>query len=220
MHHKKIIFILCLIMPHSYILAQQEDQQTTFSLSVAGAIPFSSPTRYNFLQGGISAKVPPGLFGSVGLVYEPIALRIISPTKVSLSAELSICNLKSEEPSNLNYHTQMKMQKVSAMVWTKLFIPTMFSPFVRAGIGVSRVDFQETYSISSYENVNANELSMALGLGGGVDLSISERFALSIFGDALFMPQDIQISHKDGTSWATLYSGATPMLGLRITIKL
>ena len=220
MHHSIKILLLYILIPTSCILSQQEDQQSALSLSIAGAIPFSSPPIYRFEQLAISVKIPPGLYGSIGLVYGPITFRIINPTKVSLSTELSFCNMKSEDPNYSNFHSQMKLQKINAMVWTKVFIPASFCPFVRAGIGITKLKFQETYGISFLENVSVNELTVVLGLGGGVDLSISNQFVLSIFGDALFTPRNIPISHNDGTSWGAWNFGATPLLGLQATVIL
>jgi hypothetical protein len=212
--------LLYLLIPYSSVFGQQEEQQSAFSLSVAGAIPFSSPPIHRFDQSGISVNVPPGLFGSISLTYEPITLRIINPTKVSLSAELSLCELNSEEPNSSNFFSQMKLQKINAMLWTKIFIPSPFCPFVRASVGISRLKFQETYHSGYYENVSIDVITIALGLGGGVDLSISRQFILSFYGDALFTPRDIQVSHDDGTPWTTWNFGATPMLGIRATIRL
>jgi opacity protein-like surface antigen len=220
MRYKLKIFLLCSLFPYSYILGQLQNQKSSLSLSVAGGMTYYVPQKYDFLQGGISSLITPGIFGSIGIVYEPIALNLIKPTQISLSMELSFSNTKSEEPSNSNDYSQTELQNITAMVWTRLSIPAPISPFVRAGIGISRIKFQENYGSSFYQNINLNDYSLALGIGAGVELSISEEFLLSIFGDALYTRRDLPVFHNDGTPWTTLKIYGVSILGLRATVKL
>jgi len=212
--------LLAISIPCSHLFSQEQDQQPSFSACIAGAISFVSPRQHNFLQGNISTPVSTGLFGSLGIVYDPITLKLINPTRISLSTELSFYSLKSEEPNTSNYNSQMKVQVISVLIWTKVYLPASFSPFVRAGIGVSSIHLQEQYGIGIYENIDLHSQSLAIGLGGGVDIPISRRIVLGAFGDAFFIMRNLPLSHSDGRPWATVRSGVFSLIGLRANIKL
>jgi hypothetical protein len=220
MHRNLKYLLLTILIPSSHIFSQEQDQQPAFSVSIAGALSFVSSQQHNFLQGNISAPVSPGLFGSIGIVYYPITLKLINPTRISLSTELSFYALKSEDPNNSNYNSQMKVQLISILIWTKVYLPASFSPFVRAGIGISSIHLQEQYGISSYENIDLHGQSFSIGLGGGVDIPISGKIVLGIFGDAFFNPRNLPLSHSDGRPWATVRCGVFSVIGLRANIKL
>jgi opacity protein-like surface antigen len=202
------------------MFSEEQDRQPSFSVSIAGAISFVSSQQYKFFQGNIFAPVSPGLFGSVGITYDPITLELINPTRISLSTELSFYALKSEEPNNSNYNSQMKVRQISVLIWTKVYLPAPFSPFVRAGIGVSSIHMQEYYGISSYENIDINGQSLSIGLGGGVDLPISRKIVISVFGDAFFNTRNLPVSHSNGRPWATMRWGMFSVIGLRTNINL
>lgn len=220
MYRKIKILIITILIPYSYLFCQVHDQHPSFSLSIAGAISFVGPQRYYFLQGNISTPMSVGLFGAIGVVYDPITLKIINPVKISLSTELSLYEKKTEEPSSSNYNTQLKFQMRSVLVWTKFYLPVSFSPFVRIGIGVSNIKLQERYGIDLYEDINLHGQSLTIGLGGGIDISISENVVSSVFCDAFSKPRDISFFHNDGRPWATMQFSMGSVVGLRAKIKL
>ena len=213
---KHVLF--CLIISSSCLLSQLQDANSSISLSVAGALPFSSPPSYDLINNGISVKIPPGLFGSIGIVYSPLSLKIINPTQFSLCVELSYAQLKSEEPSGTNYYSQMKLSQSRAMVWLHLFVPATLNPFVRAGIGITQVRFNENSTVG--KNFSFNNQSLAFGIGGGVSLSVVEQFALEVFGDAIFTARDFAVMDDRNTNYCNFQVGAEPMLGLRMILKL
>ncbi len=211
--------LFCLFIPNFFVIAQSSHSEPSFSISVTGAVPFSSPGIHDFLEIGISEKIPPGIFGSVGIGCGPFTLSWLDPTKFSFSAEISYCDLRTAIPSTSNRHSQSIFTKTSEIGWMILFIPAHISPFVRAGIGISQLTFEENYEAPVYEDVSWKGTSVILGIGG-VKFSLTDYFTLSAFGDALFTPGSFSVTHKDGTPWVTYYFGATPMLGIRSEIRL
>lgn len=209
-----------MLIPNFPVTAQPIHSEPSFSFSVTGAVPFSSPGIHDFLEIGISEKIPPGIFGSTGIGYGPFTLSWLDPTMFSFSAELSYCDLRTAKPSNANRYSQSIVTKTSAIGWVILFVPAPISPFVRAEIGVSRITFEENYEILVYEDASWKGTYVILGIGGGVTFSMTDHLMLNAFGDALFTPGSFPVTHKDGTPWVTYYFGVTPMLGLRADVRL
>ena len=114
----------------------------------------------------------------------------------------------------------MELRKVNVMIWAKYFVPAPICPYVRTGIGISKINFNEKYNPIYFENISVNDKILTLGIGGGLEIFIFKKLLLSIFVDALLNPQDLPVDHHDGTPWSTLHLGVTPMSGLRVALKL
>ena len=104
------------------------------------------------------------------------------------------------------------------MLWVNLFVPAPVSPFVRAGFGVAHVNYKESAALAS--DLTFSGLAPALGIGGGVSLSLSAPLTAEVFGDAVFTKRDFVVRDEDNVRHGTFLIGAYPILGLRVIYKL
>lgn len=218
MYNRLQLFWFFLIVSSSSLASQLQKENQSFSLAIAGAIPFSSPPTYEFINNRFSANIPPGFFGSIGLIYAPIYLKLIEPAVISCTAELSYSDLKSDEPSNVNLHSQMKLTHTRGILWLNLFVPAPVSPYVRMGLGITQVNFKEVSA--SGINLFINGLSLALGIGGGVSLVLSNQIDLRVFGDAILTTTTFAVYDDNKTQYGIFQAGAEPMFGLGMSYKL
>ena len=77
---------------------------------------------------------------------------------------------------------KLTIKMMPVMGWVTLRSNGIFGPFVRGGLGATRLDYAEEYSLTSVSDTEFEYWSFIMGLGAGIRFSPSPRWELWIFG--------------------------------------
>ena len=209
--------ITMLTLSSQVLSGQTNDSTTSFSVSLAVGLNTPFHQTYQFLDGVITSSYLPGLFVAVGTSYGPVNL--IDKTELHLLAELSYTGISTEDPNDSNLNSKMNTRRFTGMFWTRMLVPAQISPFVSLGAGLSNITLEEIYGLTFIENTSVNYLSFATGIGGGIDLTISNMTTISIFTQTIAFTRQLSLLSSDGSRTRRIGPVQSPSFGVRVTLR-
>jgi opacity protein-like surface antigen len=216
-----LLIILLLILSSAMSHASNHPVKARFGLSLTPGLAFPSRPCHHFEYGLTNVKTHPRFAYSGGLVYGP--LKFFSTINVIISAEVSSIETGTDQTAIENMSggsAEMSIEVISAMLWTTFIANDRLSPFVRLGLGVSRVRFSELYEPPSLEDTEIEYQEFTWGAGAGINYFILPQLSASIFTDVYLIDGE-HLKERKGGRTTGIYQRVTQVLtGLRITYSL
>ena len=180
---KKITTVIILQIVFSLYLIAQENTTHNYGIFFTAGTSFPLPSNYYFTVDHQNVPVNLGYSYGIGITYGSFA--IYEPTVFSLSLEALQTQIQTSSMDFGTSSAQMKRSLFCTLVSAKLYVPGHFSPFIKIGVGASRITFDESYSSTQFQNTHFAYWAFGYGGGAGVDLVLSPKLRLSIYLETL-----------------------------------
>ena len=195
------IFILC--SPVSVQSAEIESERD-LGISLSLGLGPGGEDKGHYLNAPNTTINTTIAFG-LGLHYRSISL--FHATRLNISAE-AYYHSHDTDPVPLTYEdatVRYTGYSVPVLMWLELMPNSSFGPFVRIGMGAIWTDWTDECSDDRLFSPNHKFWSFAIGMGGGIYYSLSDRF------DAIFIAQgtiatDESVVSEEGWRDDTLYA--------------
>ena len=143
------LLFICLM---EIIYPQGEDKNKNFSLNISGGISINNPVTYYFYRETEDELIDPGFYLNFGVGYGPFKIIDITELYLSVTAGYTKVSTSVIELENYPSDAQLTIETFPIFVWGKLQTDTKLSPFIELGIGTSRLNFIESYSVRTKWN--------------------------------------------------------------------
>jgi len=180
---RTITNVVILQIVFSLVMIAQEDTTHNFGVLLTAGTSFPLPGNYYFTVGPQNVPVNIGYSYGLGITYGSFAL--YEPTVFSISLEALQAHVQTSSMHFGTSSAQMEQSVFCTLVSAKLYVPGRFSPFIKIGVGASRITFDESFSSIAFQSTHFAFWAFGYGGGAGVDLVLSTKMKLSIYLETL-----------------------------------
>lgn len=207
----------------SSVLSYADDQPVRRRIGINLSAGLGGPTtgNHHFEYGLTNVKTRPRFSYSGGITYGP--LEFISTSNVIISIEIATVEGGTPEKSIEKMQdgsAEFIIRVIPIMIWTTLITNDRLSPFIRFGLGASKVQFSELYEPSSLEDTEFEYQAFSWGAGAGLCYAFSPKASASLFADLYVTNGEHLEERKGGRVTGVFVRSSQGMLGIRLAYSL
>jgi opacity protein-like surface antigen len=212
--------LLLLILFNSFAIAQGEINPKLFSLSVAGGVSISNPINWYFYESSDYDLINPGLYGNMGFEFGPITILDLSQLYLSTTIGYTSVSIPDHKLRYDNSFSKLKIETLPILFWIRLQTNSKLSPFIEVGLGASRLQFEETYSVSFINDATFSYWAFGYGLGAGLKYSLSDEIDISLAVQQLTNEKENIVEANRSHRTGILVRNVVVPIFLRVNVRL